>query len=73
MPEMDGYTLIRQVGALEVAWGGNLLAIALTAFAGESDRQKIISAGFQKHLTKPIDSAELVAAISDLTKRSNHD
>ncbi len=59
MPEMDGYTLIRQVRALEKSWGGNLLAIALTAFAGESDRQKIISAGFQKHLTKPIDPAEL--------------
>jgi CheY-like chemotaxis protein len=66
MPEMDGYTLIRQVRALEVAWGGNLLAIALTAFAGESDRQKIISAGFHKHLTKPIDPAELAEAISDL-------
>ncbi len=72
MPEMDGYTLIRQVRALEKSWGGNLLAIALTAFAGKSDRQKIISAGFQKHLTKPIDPAELVATISDLTSAKQY-
>ncbi|MBE9170983.1 hypothetical protein IQ238_26865 [Pleurocapsales cyanobacterium LEGE 06147] len=70
MKEMDGYTLILQLRALEVFWEGSILTITLTVFA-RSDRQKIILASFQKHLTKPIDLAKLAAPISELTKHNN--
>ena len=50
MPEVDGYTLLRQIRALPPERGGNIRAIALTAFAGEIDYQQAMSAGFQQHL-----------------------
>ncbi|MBD2490924.1 PAS domain S-box protein [Aulosira sp. FACHB-615] len=64
MPTMDGYMLIEQVRKTTSA--SILPAIALTAFAGEANSQKIISAGFQRHLTKPIEPAELAAVIAGL-------
>ncbi|KAF3889154.1 MULTISPECIES: hybrid sensor histidine kinase/response regulator [Nostocales] len=64
MPEMDGYQLIQKVREMEVFQEEKLPAIALTAFAGEANHQKIISAGFQQHLTKPVDPAELASAIA---------
>ncbi|MBE9208382.1 PAS domain S-box protein [Nostoc sp. LEGE 06077] len=64
MPTMDGYMLIEQVRTTISA--SILPAIALTAFAGEANSQKIISAGFQRHLTKPIEPAELAAVIANL-------
>ncbi|MGL5923503.1 hybrid sensor histidine kinase/response regulator [Chroococcidiopsis sp.] len=67
MPEEDGYSLLRQVRSQTAARGGEPIpAIALTAFARESDRQSAIAAGFQRHLAKPVVVAELVAAIADL-------
>jgi PAS domain S-box-containing protein len=64
MPTMDGYMLIQEVRTTTPAT--KLPAIALTAFAGEANSQKIISAGFQRHLTKPIEPAELAAVIASL-------
>ena len=61
MPEMDGYTLMRQVRNLKQ--GGEILAIALTAYAGEIDVQRSIAAGFQHHISKPVEPEELVQAI----------
>lgn len=66
MPGQDGYALIRQVRALELKRGGCILAIALTAYSREKDRQQAIAAGFQMHLSKPIDIEELVDAIASL-------
>ncbi|MBD2344867.1 hybrid sensor histidine kinase/response regulator [Anabaena subtropica] len=66
MPEVDGYMLIQQVRAMEVASDTKLPAIALTAFAGETNFQKIISAGFQRHLTKPVEPLELATVIANL-------
>jgi CheY-like chemotaxis protein len=66
MPEMDGYMLIRQIRAMPPSLGGEIKAIALTAYAGETDHQQVLKAGFQKHITKPVDLAELVTAIADL-------
>ncbi|MDV2991579.1 MAG: Sensor histidine kinase RcsC [Chroococcidiopsis sp. SAG 2025] len=67
MPEEDGYSLLRQVRSQTAARGGEpIFAIALTAFARESDRQSAIAAGFQRHLAKPVVVAELVAAIANL-------
>ncbi|MFN6483314.1 MULTISPECIES: response regulator [unclassified Nostoc] len=70
MPEMDGYMLVRQLRALPYQQGGKIPAIALTAFAGEINYQKAIEAGFQRHVPKPIDPANLVETITDLVKQS---
>ncbi|HEY9700716.1 MAG TPA: ATP-binding protein [Trichocoleus sp.] len=67
MPEIDGYTLMRQVRTLPPEQGGEIPAIALTAYAGEIDHQRAISAGFQKHLPKPIEPADLIAAIAAIS------
>ncbi|MBD1896274.1 PAS domain S-box protein [Coleofasciculus sp. FACHB-129] len=66
MPEMDGYMLIRQIRARSAEEGGETPAIALTAYAGETNHQQILKAGFQKHLTKPIEPDELAVAIASL-------
>ncbi|MBN3906261.1 MAG: response regulator [Nostoc sp. NMS1] len=69
MPEMDGYMLIHQVRTLTPEQGGQIPAIALTAFARNNDRQEALKAGFQIHLSKPVNPEELIAAIAHL-KRS---
>ncbi|MEH1783419.1 MAG: AAA family ATPase [Nostoc sp.] len=66
MPEMDGYMLMRQIRSLEPEQGGTIPAIALTAYAGEMDHQQAIAAGFQQHISKPVDPEELVKAIAIL-------
>jgi PAS domain S-box-containing protein len=69
MPTLDGFQLIRQVRARGYTFQ-RLPAIALTAFAGGSDRQKALQSGFQLHLTKPVDPVELSAAIATLIGRT---
>ncbi|HEX3130713.1 MAG TPA: response regulator [Thermoanaerobaculia bacterium] len=69
MPGEDGYSLIRKVRARGTERGGNLPAVALTAYARTDDRVRALSAGFQMHLSKPIDPAELVATIGSLAGR----
>jgi PAS domain S-box-containing protein len=63
MPEMDGYMLMRQIRALPRSQGGQMKAIALTAYAGEFDQQQALSVGFQKHVAKPVEPEALVRAI----------
>lgn len=63
MPNEDGYSLIRKVRALKPELGGAIPAIALTAFAGVADRSRALSAGFQKHISKPIEPLDLVRII----------
>ena len=70
MPDEDGYSLIRKLRQLEAQRGGKLPAIALTAYARSDDRRNILLAGFQMHLTKPVDAAELVAVVASLTGRT---
>ncbi|MBL1178395.1 PAS domain S-box protein [Pantanalinema sp. GBBB05] len=69
MPEVDGYTLIQQVRALSPRQGGQIPAIALTAYAREDDHQRAISSGFQRHITKPIEPERLVQAVVTLASR----
>jgi CheY-like chemotaxis protein len=76
MPTMDGYTLMQQVIAQFAEKGEQLSAsnplpkaIALTAYAGEINQQKALAAGFQRHLSKPIDPTELVATIASLSQQ----
>ncbi|MEH1892720.1 MAG: ATP-binding protein [Nostoc sp.] len=68
MPQMDGYMLIRQIRSLPPEQGGEIRAIALTAYAGEVNQQQILQAGFQKHLTKPIEPGKLAMVIASLVK-----
>lgn len=70
MPEADGYQLIRAVRALEESQGQRLPAIALTAYARAEDRALAIENGFQLHLAKPIEPAELLAAVAQLHQES---
>ncbi|HEY9734832.1 MAG TPA: PAS domain S-box protein [Trichocoleus sp.] len=70
MPERDGYQFIRQVRSQSVHQGRQIPAIALTAYASESDRQQALAAGFQQHLSKPIEPDRLVAAITQLLGRT---
>jgi CheY-like chemotaxis protein/nitrogen-specific signal transduction histidine kinase len=71
MPDEDGYSLIRKLRQLEAQRGGKLPAIALTAYAASDDRRQALLAGFQMHLTKPVDAAELVAVVASLTGRTS--
>ena len=68
MPNVDGYMLIRQIRELESKLGRYIPAIALTAYAGETDHQQILASGFQKHVTKPVEPAKLVNAIASLVE-----
>lgn len=70
MPERDGYEFIRDVRTLASTKGGSIPAIAITAFARSQDRTRAMIAGFQAHVAKPIESAELVAAIRSLARHS---
>ncbi len=63
MPEMDGYMLINRIRTQLAPQFRQLLAIALTAYAGEGNERQVLAAGFDKHLTKPIDPTELVATV----------
>ncbi|MEP0957856.1 response regulator [Microcoleus sp. FACHB-1515] len=64
MPEADGYSLIAQVRSLPANQGGQIPAVALTAYARVEDRTRTIAAGFQSHLSKPVEPAELVAIVA---------
>src|SRR5262245_20693866 len=68
MAEVDGYELIARVRALGPEKGGDLPAIAITAFAGKEDRLRAITSGFQYHMSKPVEPGELVGAIATLIR-----
>ena len=68
MPGEDGYDLIRQVRAMSEASLSKIPALALTAYVNESERGRILEAGFQIHLPKPVELDELVNAIALLVK-----
>ena len=69
MPGEDGYELIRRLRKLPVKEGGRIPAIALTAYARVEDRMNALRAGYQMHVPKPVDLAELVAVAASLVKR----
>lgn len=68
LPMMDGYALLAHLRTLPADQGGTIPAIALTAYASGSDRQKALESGFQTHLAKPVDPQVLVQTIIDLLK-----
>jgi PAS domain S-box-containing protein len=69
MPGESGYDLIRKVRALPPGRGGQTPAVALTAYARPEDRLKVLSAGFQMHVPKPIEPIELATVVASLMKR----
>jgi CheY-like chemotaxis protein len=66
MPGVDGYEFVRRLRALGAERGGRTPAVALTAYAAESDRVRALRTGFQAHLAKPVDPAALVGTLADL-------
>jgi PAS domain S-box-containing protein len=70
MPGDDGYSLIRWIRSLEKEKGGTTPALALTAYARPEDRMKAVRAGFQLHVVKPVEPAELVTMVASLVGRS---
>ncbi|HSK76048.1 MAG TPA: ATP-binding protein, partial [Thermoanaerobaculia bacterium] len=69
MPEEDGYSLMTRIRKLD-GHLRDLPAIALTAYAGDGDRQKALAAGFQRHLAKPVEPHELIAAVASVARRA---
>ena len=69
MPDHDGYDFISRVRALPGP-AGRIPAVALTALARSEDRKRALLAGYQVHVSKPVDPAELVAVIANLSDRN---
>ena len=69
MPDEDGFALIREVRALDAAAGGQIPAAAITAYVTERERQGAIESGFQRHIAKPIDLAQLIWVVAYLAGR----
>jgi len=69
MPEMDGYGLIEKIRQLPAERGGRIPAAALTAYAGVEDRMHVLSAGYQMHIPKPVEPAELTTVVANLAER----
>jgi CheY-like chemotaxis protein len=71
MPGMDGYELIGKVRALPPVGGGRIPAIALTAYARTEDRLRALDAGYQTHIAKPVELAELLTVVANLLRRGD--
>jgi PAS domain S-box-containing protein len=67
LPEMDGHDLMRRIRRLDRSGRDSVPAIALTAYARSEDRTRALRAGYQAHMAKPVEPAELVATIASLT------
>jgi len=72
MPDEDGFSLIGKIRDLPNEQGGTVPAIALTAYARAEDRVQMLRSGFQMHLAKPVEPAELVAAVANLAGRTRN-
>ncbi|HEY9738059.1 MAG TPA: PAS domain-containing protein, partial [Trichocoleus sp.] len=66
MPDVNGHMLLRQIRTLPSQQNRHIPAIALTAYAGESDQQQAFASGFQQHIAKPVEPETLVRAVAAL-------
>jgi CheY-like chemotaxis protein len=66
MPDEDGYSLIKRVRSLTSHEGGDTPALALTAYVRNQDENAALSAGYHRHVRKPVDVSELVTAVAEL-------
>jgi CheY-like chemotaxis protein len=71
MPGEDGFALIERVRQLAPEEGGDIPAAALTAYAREEDSRRAQSAGYQVHISKPVDPARLAAVVAGLARRAS--
>jgi CheY-like chemotaxis protein len=69
MPDEDGYSLLRHIRTHPNPSKCSIPAIALTAFAKEENRMEAIAAGFQRHLSKPINPDDLIEVVSSLARQ----
>ena len=69
MPGEDGYDLIKKVIALELA--PKISAIAITAYAKEEDRERALSAGYQRYLSKPVELGEFISAVAEAAQNND--
>jgi len=69
MPGEDGYSFVRRLRARPAEQGGQTPAVALTAYASPQDRMKVLNAGFQMHLPKPVQPAALASAVASLAPK----
>jgi len=70
LPGEDGYALIRKVRMSGAEHGGNIPAVAVTAWASAADRDRATSAGYQEHIAKPFDTATLIETIHAVAHRT---
>jgi PAS domain S-box-containing protein len=70
MPGEDGYTLVRKIRSLPADQGGRTPAIALTAYAREEDAERAFAAGYQLHVAKPVEPAQLAKMVANLGGRT---
>jgi len=68
LPDEDGYALIRRLRRREAKYGGFLPAVALTGYVRDEDRARVLAAGYQAHVPKPVEAAVLTAAVAALTR-----
>jgi len=66
MPDMDGFGLLAEVRKLGSAAGGDVPAVALTAFARSEDRLRALEAGFAAHISKPVEPSQLIATVANM-------
>jgi CheY-like chemotaxis protein len=68
MPGEDGYALMRHVRALQPARGGRIPAITVTSYASHDDVARAMAAGYQRHVSKPMDPSALVLVVAELAQ-----
>ena len=69
MPDEDGYALIQKVRTLDHNFGQTIPAVAITAYAKEEDRDRVLAAGFHIYLAKPVELTELVSVVARAARR----
>jgi PAS domain S-box-containing protein len=69
MPDEDGYGLISRIRSLEDAEAQAIPAVAITAYAKEEDKERVLSSGYQVFLAKPVELTELVTVVAKAAKR----
>lgn len=73
LPDEDGYALIQSIRQRDVVHGGSVPAVALTGYTRPEDRARSLAAGFQAHLSKPVEPEELIATVGVITQHLRGD